>query len=555
MAGESLRDYFIRFLFKTDKEGAHEAHSQIEGLAHRIEELGKKAFVFNQVTQALGEIIEPFKKFGEFITSTAEEADAVAKLSERTGVATEKLEGYAFMARLAGTSSDTMMIGVRKLDQQLGEAANGSKESAENFARLGIRIRDSSGHIKKVDDLLPEVADALNKLPSHAQKTAAAIKLLGRAGQELLPVLSKGGEHMRELQKELVELGGTASEDLLASSGEYTDNLEKIRQVWKGIKREIAGPFIKAINESTNAFIAWYKSVGAVIRTRVAEWAYQAVTSFQALWGLVMRFSTALLLLAAALNIPLLAMIGMNLIIGLLIDDFANWMAGNRSFIGIAIANWDDWLAKIGETHPILAELMRLIGKLIAFGADGWVQLADAWTRMTDSILDGTWLDSLKEMIKFAFKSIADFMLAPITDTVEKIKLLLFDTMIAIKNFLSNKSMGGISLDGLAKGVGHQAAMMMQFGDSAAKGLTGPEMAARLRALPNGVSGPNGALAAAGGGAAAGGSSVSAPVSIQVNASPGMDEKKLAQEVGKQFDMRMDSVMRQSFNAVVPESY
>ncbi|MCC6811356.1 MAG: phage tail tape measure protein [Deltaproteobacteria bacterium] len=529
---ESLRDYFVRFLFRTDKAGAKEAQTQIDGIARKIEKLAGLSFLLNELTGAVSLLIAPFRQFGSFVDATAREGDALGDLADRTGIATDKLEGYAFMAKLAGTNSETMLTGIRKLEMQMGEAAHGSKEAGEHFAKLGIRLRGANGQIKSVDQLLPEVSAAFQKIPSHAEKTALAIKLFGRAGQELLPFLNKGPAAIAAMQAELTALGGVSSKDFLEASSLYADNMDKMTVVWRGLRQALAGPIIKSINDAADGFLRWWRATGELVRSRVGEWAFQLVTSFKALGALVSRLSNWLLLLAAALNIPLLAMIGMRLVIGLLIDDFANWMAGNDSLIGRAIDNWENWLASLRKTSPVLAEVMRFFGGVIEWLHAGIKQLGVDWDRFLAEF-DG---DSIGAVAKGAFDALTQFLFAPFTETWDRLKNLMFDTLLSFKGLAQS-----LGLSTLAQNLGDQAAGLMR-GDTP-------------RVIPNGVSGPNGALAAGSAGGAAAGSNVNAQTTINVQAAPGMNEKKLAQEVGKQFDMRFDSAMRQGFNAVVPEEF
>ena len=459
--------------------------------------------VRHELTSAVGLLVAPSRQFGSFVDATAREGDALGDLTDRTGIATDALEGYAFMAKLAGTESQTMLVGIRKLETNLGQAANGSAESAQMFARLGIGIRDARGQLKSVDALLPEVSAAFQKLPNHAEKTAMAIKLFGRAGQELLPFLDKGPDAIAAMRKELEDLGGVSSQEFLDASSQYADNMDKLTVVWRGLRQAISGPIIRSINQAAEGFLAWWRAAGALMRVRIGEWAFQLTTSFDALWKMVSRFSTALIVLVAALNAPLLVMIGMKALIALLVDDFANWMAGNRSLIGIAIANWDNWIKKIGETHPVLASVMKFFGDFVQTVHDLIVEIGNDWE---------------------------GFILKPITDTINKLKSF-----------------------SLAEWIGN-AKKELAFMGVPGFGLTAEAKAGEQRVLPNGVAGPAGALAGATS-AAGSGATVNAPVNINVAAGPGMDEKALAEEVGKQFDMRMDAAMRQAFNAVVPEAH
>lgn len=529
MAGESLRDYFIRFLFKTDKAGAKEAESTIKGLTHSIERLTAVSFAITQVTGAIREVFEPFARLGEFISHTAEEADQLRDLAERTGIASDEIEKFGFIAKISGTSQETFLTGMRHLEKAMGEVATGSKEASETFARLGVSIRDPSGRMRTVQEMLPELSEAFSRIPSHAEKSATAMKLFGRAGQELLPMLERGADEIRELQIELELLGGVTSEEFLDSSERYVDNMTKMTAVWKGIRQAIAGPVLKAINDVTDGFIEWWKTAGALIRSRISEWTFQLVTSFEAFGTTLRRLAPLLLATAALLNAPLLVMLGMRLAIGLLVDDFANWMAGNDSLIGRAIANWEDWLTEIGQTNPALEAVMRAFGEAVEWVHGQVVQLEVDWENFLKIIQDDSF--SIGDTIKAFFSSLADFMLAPLVDTWERLRDLIFDTLMGAKRLAQ-----AVGLEDLAKSLGGAASGVM--------GGAGVSHTIHEPVIPAGM-----------GGAGASNSSVSAPVNINIQAAPGMDERKLAEEAARAAADHMDSVVRTGFNQLVPERY
>lgn len=506
--GGSLRDYFIRFLFKTDKEGAKKTEDAIGKIGEKLDSAGHAAFEFNEKIEAVKKIYEPFKKFKELIEQTAEEADNLRDMSERTGIATQKLEELGFMAKLAGTSQETLATGLRILDKNMGEAAAGGKEQAEAFGKLGIALHGANGKLKTVDELLPEVSAAFEKLPDHASKTAMAMKLFGRSGQELLPLLERGPEELEHMRKELALLGGVTSEDFLDASEKYVDNIERMNQIWKGIRQAIAGPFIRMFNQANDALIKWFKVNGDIARAKIGEWAQQLVTSFQALKATVIDLAAPFLIFAAALNAPLLIMVGLRALLALIIDDFANWRQGNDSVIGRVIDNWDEWMSKVEKSHPILAGFLEMAKA----GLKNVYAILLMIENLTKSLAEGQFLKELKTILHTAAKFYG---------------------------------MTGDSHEGGTVVSDPEVEKIL-----AAKGGAG--WASRDDQLRQRTIMGTGIIPGAAGG---GSPTVNAPTTINVQASPGMDTRDLANKVGEIVDQRIDTAVRQSYQQVIPEAY
>lgn len=502
MAGESIRDYFVRFLFKTDKDGATRAEQQIDRLKKGFDRLGKAADIFNEVTAAIDRVTAPFRRFGSMVDRTAEEADALQDLSERTGIATDALEEYAFMADLTGTSQEAMVAGMRVLEKQMGEAAGGSKEAAKAFADAGINIHGANRKLKTTEELLPEIAAHIQKLPSHAQKTAAAMSLLGRSGQELLPFLERAPAEIAAMAEELRLLGGVTDDEFLQASAEYADNVHRLTAAWKGIRQAISGPIIGMINQITGAFLSWWKASGALIRSKISEWFFQLTSSLKAFWDLLVRVAGPLLAFAAALNAPLLVMIGMKALLALLIDDFAHWMDGHDSLIGRAIANWDAWLSKVKETHPILGAALEAFGNFVQGAHDAIKGLFAFFDDLIRGFLKGGWRGFLDELVA-SFKA----AFANMTDTL--------------------------------------------------KGFFGLNKSSTIREAPTAAPTMHGQnlWPSVGGASSESNVVVSAPTSVTINAPAGSDAREIGREAGRAVREAQEAMLRASHANLVPEAY
>lgn len=390
----SLRDYFIRFLYKTDKAGAKDVENTNTKLAKGFDHAGARALAFNEKIEAIKHILEPFHQLKELVNGVAEDADNLQDLSERTGIATKRLEELGYMAKLSGTNLETMTTGLRILEKNMGEAAAGGKEQGEAFAKLGIQLHGANGKMKTADELLPELSKSFEHIHGHANKTAMAMKLFGRSGQELLPFLEQGPDAIKAMNKELELLGGVTSEEFLSTSKEYVDTLKKVEMIMKGMKQALLLPLIKMFLESNQKMIQFVKVSGQIVRNKLAEWGQQVVTSFKALKQLVIDFAPLLITLAAAFNAPLLAMIGIKALLALLIDDFANWRKGNDSVIGHIIEHWDEWMDRVRKSSPLLAEFLNLAKT----GLKGIYSVLLMIENVLESIVQGNFLKELREI-------------------------------------------------------------------------------------------------------------------------------------------------------------
>ncbi|MGE3348324.1 MAG: hypothetical protein AB7I35_12900 [Ramlibacter sp.] len=156
-------------------------------------------------------------------------ADAVSKLSQRTGVATEALSQLQYAFKLGGVEGDSLTKGIKKLNVSIAEGLAGDKEKTALFKSLGVTLKDIEGKTKSADKVLLEIADSFSQAKDGASKTAIAVGLLGKAGDEMIPALNGGSQSIRDLMREADKLGLTITSQFGRDAEEFNDNLARIQ--------------------------------------------------------------------------------------------------------------------------------------------------------------------------------------------------------------------------------------------------------------------------------------------------------------------------------------
>src|SRR4051812_28414890 len=131
--------------------------------------------------------------FKDAIAGAIDAADHLNDLSKKTGIAADTLGGIGFAAKQAGGDLESAAAGIGKLNKSIAEAAAGGKEAAEGFAVIGVAVKDASGATKNADQVLSEVADKFASYADGPEKAALALRLFGKAGADMIPLLNDGG--------------------------------------------------------------------------------------------------------------------------------------------------------------------------------------------------------------------------------------------------------------------------------------------------------------------------------------------------------------------------
>jgi len=173
---------------------------------------------------------------GYMLKKQMEVIDATAKLSDRLGVATEKLIGLQHAASITGTDAETLNKALEIFVRRLGEMTMGSGEAKRGLDMLGLTV-DQLIKLSPAD-AFGLAADKINLLGTQAEKAAAAYFLFGRAGSKMLNMLEVGSEGMREFQQEAEKLGLTFSRLDAAQVEAANDALTRVRETLTGVFRK-----------------------------------------------------------------------------------------------------------------------------------------------------------------------------------------------------------------------------------------------------------------------------------------------------------------------------
>jgi lambda family phage tail tape measure protein len=124
-------------------------------------------------------------------------ADNMRDLSQRTGVGIETLGQFKVAAELSGTSLEGVAKGLTFLNKNMVAAATGAEGAAAAFKTVGVATTEADGTLRSADKVFLDVADRFAQLRDGPEKAALAIKIFGKAGAELIPILNLGSKEIQ----------------------------------------------------------------------------------------------------------------------------------------------------------------------------------------------------------------------------------------------------------------------------------------------------------------------------------------------------------------------
>lgn len=178
-----------------------------------------------------------------FAKSALAAADATGDAAERAGIAVESFSRLQFAAGQTDVEISALTSGITKFQVAISKASTGSKDALANFARFGIEIDKLTG--LSIEDQLGEVAEAFRRMTDPADRTRLAIELFGKsAGPQLVPLLARGRDGIKELTEAADRLGATLDTRAVAGIDRAAKALERLKLGFTGGFSNIVGSFI-----------------------------------------------------------------------------------------------------------------------------------------------------------------------------------------------------------------------------------------------------------------------------------------------------------------------
>jgi len=156
--------------------------------------------------------------FSAAIKGAIDLADDMRDLSQRTGVGIETLGQFKVAAELSGSSIEGVAKGLTLLNKNMVAAATAGGPAAAAFKTLAVSTTETDGTLRKADKVFLDVADRFAAMRDGPEKAALAMKIFGKSGSELIPILNLGS-------KEIQRFGLGIGPDFANKADAFNDSL------------------------------------------------------------------------------------------------------------------------------------------------------------------------------------------------------------------------------------------------------------------------------------------------------------------------------------------
>ncbi len=235
-----------------------EATKVIERVAERLKSVGKSTALAGAAMTAAGTavvapVLAAAKSFSDYV-------DGLNDTRVQTGFAVESLSTLSFVAEQQGASLDGLKKGLVGMAKFTTQVASGGKGAKKVLDALGIST--SQFMSMTPEERFRALAEQVSKISDPTLRAGVAMKVFGKSGAELLPMLALGAKGIADMQQRAAELGLTISQADADKFGSFGDELAAIgqqaRRAWWGLGAamiEAFTPFIPVVQRAMKTVI------------------------------------------------------------------------------------------------------------------------------------------------------------------------------------------------------------------------------------------------------------------------------------------------------------
>lgn len=176
-------------------------------------------------------------------------ADEIETMSSVTGLATDTLQEYKYMADLVDVDLNTITGSLTKVTSSMKSAKKGSGDAYEAYKKLHVEYKNSNGTLRKSEDVFNDVLKALKGVHNETEREQLAMTLLGKSAKDLNPLIEADADEIAGLKKEAHDMGYVLSGRALQALNKAQDGMDRLGKVVEGAKNRLAVGMAPAVEK------------------------------------------------------------------------------------------------------------------------------------------------------------------------------------------------------------------------------------------------------------------------------------------------------------------
>lgn len=192
------------------------AGQKMQEFGNKVSDAGRK---MQPLSAAAGGVLTSLVGLGYKAVTTADDLNTLAK---QTGISTEEIQKMKYASDLVDVSFEDISAALRKMKPKMDE-------SNETFKSLGVSVTNADGSLRDVTSVFYDSVAALSQIENETERDQVAMELFGKSADQLAGVIDDGGKALNEYGQQAEELGVIMSQDTLDALNETNDTIDQLK--------------------------------------------------------------------------------------------------------------------------------------------------------------------------------------------------------------------------------------------------------------------------------------------------------------------------------------
>ncbi len=203
------------------------------------------------------------------VAGSLKSIDALAKTSDKLGIAISDLQALRQAAELTGVGTNTLDMSLQRMTRRLSEAAQGTGEAQDALKELNL---DALALAKLTpDEQFREIAGAMKQVGSQSDRVRLAFKLFDSEGAALVNTLALGKSGLQEIGDEMDALGASITRVDAAKVEAANDAMLRVATAAGAVSDRLTIELASSITAVANQMVAEFSRGSGSLGTGMAD--------------------------------------------------------------------------------------------------------------------------------------------------------------------------------------------------------------------------------------------------------------------------------------------
>jgi len=213
--------------------------NKMRGAENQLTRLASKFAAFGAAGLSVGGAFEFARRMTKDYLASVWELDRVGRM---TGMSADQFDYFADAATAAEVGVEAVITSVRMMQRELGKSVV-SMEFREALAEIGLTAERLKA--QKPAQQFNLIAGSLAEVVDPTERASLAMRLFGKRGTEILPMLADGKEGLEEFTKAADKWGFGMSKAGMETARQVNKDIKEMGFQWAALKTKLTeGVFI-----------------------------------------------------------------------------------------------------------------------------------------------------------------------------------------------------------------------------------------------------------------------------------------------------------------------